>query len=82
MGNNSINDAFKELESMSNQIKINKNKLKARMLTMTSIMNWILLAENEMNELPTRWCFFNDTGNPFLGIMHFLQRKPIPPKTD
>lgn len=56
MGNNSINDAFKELESMSNQIK-NKNKLKARMLTMTSIMNWILLAENEMNELPTRWCF-------------------------
>ena len=26
--------------------------------------------------------FFNKTGNPFLGIMHFLKRKPIPPKTD
>ncbi len=48
MGNNSINDAFKELESMSNQIKI-KNKLKARMLTMTSIMNWILFSR-ERNE--------------------------------
>ena len=24
--------------------------------------------------------FFNKTGNPFMGFMHFLKRKPVPPK--
>ncbi len=26
--------------------------------------------------------FFNKTGNPFVGFMRFLSRKPVPPKRD
>ena len=33
---------------------------------------------NESNADPS--VFFKSTGNPFLGFMHFLKRKPVPPK--
>lgn len=33
---------------------------------------------NESNADPS--VFFNKTGNPFMGFMHFLKRKPVPPK--
>lgn len=34
--------------------------------------------DNESNADPS--VFFNSTGNPFLGFMHFLKRKPVPQK--
>lgn len=79
MGNNSINDAFKELESMSNQIK-NKKQAQSQNANYDQY-NELDSFNRERNE----WAadpsvFFNNTGNPFLGIMHFLQRKPVPPK--
>lgn len=79
MGNNSINDAFKELESMSNQIK-NKKQAQSQNANYDQY-NELDSFNRERNERAADpSVFFNNTGNPFLGIMHFLQRKPVPPK--
>ena len=79
MSNNSINDAFKELESVSNQLK---NKKQAQSQNVNDQYNELNIFERERNERKADpRMFFNSTGNPFLGIMHFLQRKPVPPKS-
>lgn len=79
MGNNSINDAFKELESMSNQIK-NKKQAQSQNANYDQY-NELDSFNRERNERAADpSVFFNNTGNPFLGIMHFLQRKPVSPK--
>ena len=79
MGNNSINDAFKELESMSNQIK-NKKQAQSQNANYDQYNELDSFSRERNERAADPMVFFNDTGNPFLGIMHFLQRKPVPPK--
>ncbi len=79
MGNNSINDAFKELESMSNQIK-NKKQAQSQNANYDQYNELDSFSRERNERAADPRVFFNDTGNPFLGIMHFLQRKPVPPK--
>ena len=79
MGNNSINDAFKELESMSNQIK-NKKQDQSKNANYDQYNELDSFSRERNERAADPMVFFNDTGNPFLGIMHFLQRKPVPPK--
>ena len=79
MGNNSINDAFKELESMSNQIK-NKKQAQSKNANYDQYNELDSFSRERNERAADPMVFFNDTGNPFLGIMHFLQRKPVPPK--
>lgn len=79
MGNNSINDAFKELESMSNQIK-NKKQAQSQNANYDQYNELDSFSRERNERAADPRVFFNNTGNPFLGIMHFLQRKPVPPK--
>lgn len=79
MGNNSINDAFKELESMSNQIK-NKKQAQSQNANYDQYNELDSFSRERNERAADPSVFFNNTGNPFLGIMHFLQRKPVPPK--
>lgn len=79
MGNNSINDAFKELESMSNQIK-NKKQAQSQNANYDQYNELDSFSRERNERAADPRVFFNNTGNLFLGIMHFLQRKPVPPK--
>ena len=79
MGNNSINDAFKELESMSNQIK-NKKQAQSQNANYDQYNELDSFSRERNERAADPRVFFNNTGNTFLGIMHFLQRKPVPPK--
>lgn len=79
MGNNSINDAFKELESMSNQIK-NKKQAQSQNANYDQYNELDSFSRERNERAADPSVFFNNIGNPFLGIMHFLQRKPVPPK--
>lgn len=41
-------------------------------------LDYVERLKAERNAPP--WTFFNNTGNPFLGFMQFLRRKPVPKK--
>ena len=75
MSNNSINDALKELESVSSQMKSQNQNVSYDQYNELNIFE----RERYERDADPR-VFFNNIGNPFLGIMHFLQRKPVPPK--
>lgn len=72
MGNNSINDAFKELESMSNQIK-NKKQAQSQNANYDQYNELDSFSRERNERAADPRVFFNDTGNPFLGIMHFCK---------
>ena len=73
--NTSIEDAMKELNSVSSMIK-NKNQNNQY----DAYNEFDISQRNRDERKADPSIFFNKTGNPFLGIMHFLKRKPITTK--
>lgn len=73
--NSSIDDAMKELNAVSSAVRSQNKNINYDQY------NELNIFEREQNEeTADPSVFFNKTGNPFLGTMHFLQRKPVPPK--